>query len=291
MATENSGWQERSFTDSHGVEIFTYTATPKKPRAVMVLVHGLGEHAKRYQQLVSALNKAGVKVYLIDNRGHGATGMAQHGGDTSQLGRLGKGGLRAAIAAVEQHIDLAQRENPGLPLFLFGHSWGSLMNQQILNRRIGEFAGAILSGTAYSMPGHINSGNLNKRHANLGTTGYEWLSRDAAVAERFAADPLCFAANVPKLFGLLDGARLFVRPARNLPQVPLLIQVGGDDSLGGGRSAQKLGQEYRDRSGLTDVTVTVYEGARHEIYNETNRDEVTAELIDWITQRLPETAD
>jgi alpha-beta hydrolase superfamily lysophospholipase len=160
--------------------------------------------------------------------------------------------------------------------------------QMILNKHSDEYDAAVLSGTAYRMLGSMDSGyNLNKRHAHLGTTGAEWLSRDPAVAQAFVDDDLTTLTPLPKLFGPIDAARLLGRPARSLARdLPLLIQVGGDDPLGGAASARRLEQAYRARSGLTDVTTIVYPDARHEIYNETNRAEVMADLTAWLDERI-----
>lgn len=277
-----------TFTDAYGIEITYYVWPVPQPRAVVQITHGVGEHAQRYVELAAALNAAGYSVYADDHRGHGQTGVAQHGGDRSKLGRLGPGGLRAAVAAVHQFSGLIRAENPGLPLVLFGHSWGSFMVQMIVNTHAAEYDAVVLSGTAYRWPGYLDSGDLNRRHKHLGTTGAEWLSRDPEVAKAFVADPLTTLTPLAKLFGLRDAARLFGRPARNLPaELPLLIQVGGDDTVGGERSALRLAQAYVERSGLADVRLIVYPGARHEIYNETNRDEVTRDLVNWLDEHLP----
>jgi alpha-beta hydrolase superfamily lysophospholipase len=158
----------------------------------------------------------------------------------------------------------------------------------ILNKHSDDYDAVVLSGTAYRMLGSMNSGyNLNKRFAHLGTTGAEWLSRDPAVAQAFVDDPLTTLTPLPKLFGPVDAARLLGRPAKRLARdVSLLIQVGGDDPLGGEASARRLERAYRERSGLTDVTTIVYPGARHEVYNETNRAEVMADLTAWLDQRI-----
>jgi alpha-beta hydrolase superfamily lysophospholipase len=96
-----------------------------------------------------------------------------------------------------------------------------------------------------------------------------------------------FPAEVAKLFGVVDGLRLFGRPAKHLAaDVPLLILTGGDDTLGGQRSAQKLASVYSRRSKLTDVALRVYPDARHEVFNETNRDEVVTDLVAWLDERV-----
>ena len=281
-----------TYTDDYGVAITYYEWPVPEPRAIVQLVHGVGEHAQRYTEVIGQLNAAGYSVYADDHRGHGQTGVHQYNGDLSRLGRLGKGGLRAAVAAVHQLSGIIRAERPGVPLVLLGHSWGSFMAQMILNRHQEEYDAVVLSGTAYRMPGYLDGGDLNRRHKNLGTTGVEWLSRDPAVAEAFAADPLTTAVPLAKLFGIRDAARLFGRPARGLPAaLPLLILVGSDDTVGGERSARMLSKAYSERSGLRDIRLIVYPGARHEVFNETNRAQVFSDLIVWLDERVPPRAD
>jgi alpha-beta hydrolase superfamily lysophospholipase len=281
-----------SFTDDEGVVIETYEWAVPSPRAVIQLSHGIGEHARRYAPLAADLNRAGFTVVADDHRGHGATGMGQWG-DAARLGRLGPGGLRATVAAIAEFRDLTRARFPGLPLVLVAHSWGSLMAQIALNHEPDAWDGVVLTGTAYRFPGFMDAGDLNRKHRRLGTTGAEWLSRDPAVAEAWVEDPLTFPALTAKLIGVRDSLRLLGRPARDLPpSLPVLLQVGSDDTLGGGRSVERLARAYRERSGLRDVTVRVYDGARHEVFNETNRDEVIGDLVDWIGSHvLKEAAD
>jgi alpha-beta hydrolase superfamily lysophospholipase len=256
------------------------------------IAHGVGEHARRYEELAGVLNDAGYTVYADDHRGHGQTGLDQHGGDASKIGRLGPGGLLAAVAGVHQLSGIIRAEHPGLPLVLLGHSWGSFMVQMIVNRHAADYDAVVLTGTAYRWPRYLDSGDLNRRHKQLGTTGVEWLSRDPAVAAAFVADPLCTTTPLAKLFGLREAARLFGRPAAGLPpDLPLLIQVGGDDTVGGERSALMLANAYRRRSGLRDIHLIVYPDARHEVFNETNRAEVYADLLQWLDSRLPARAE
>ena len=279
-------YSSREFVDAQGVAIHFYVWEASAPVAVLQLAHGLGEYALRHAHLAEALAASGITVYANDLRGHGQTGLGQYDGDHSKLGRPGPGGMRAVVADLHQFTGIIRAENPDLPLFYLGHSWGSLMGQLLINDFAGDFAGVVLTGTALRMPGSMNAGDLNGKHKHLGTTGFEWLSRDAAVAEAFLADPLTVYAGAAKLYGLVDGMRLFGRPRKPMPaNVPLLIMIGSEDSLGGPESVHKLADSYRDRGGLTDVTVEIYEGARHEIFNETNRAEVIADLIDWLRAR------
>lgn len=277
-----------TYTDDYGVEITYYLWPVPGPRAVVQLAHGVGEHAGRYADLARELNAAGYTVYADDHRGHGQTGVAQHAGDLTKIGRLGPGGLRAAVAGVHQLSGIIRSQQPGLPLVLLGHSWGSFMAQMIVNEHPRDYDAVALSGTAYRWPGYLDGGDLNRKHKHLGETGVEWLSRDPAVAAAFIADPLTTTTPLARLFGLRDAARLFGRPAANLPaDLPLLIQVGGDDTVGGERSALMLAKAYTQRSRLRDVRVVVYPGARHEVFNEINRDEVVADLVAWLNERFP----
>jgi alpha-beta hydrolase superfamily lysophospholipase len=188
--------QQRSFVDAHGVTVQYYVWEAQSPRAVLQLAHGLGEYALRHAGLAEALASSGISVYADDHRGHGQTGLGQN---PDKLGALGPGGLRAAVEDLHQLTTTIASDTNGLPIFFLGHSWGSLMGQRLINEYAAEFAGAIFTGTAYRMPGSMNGGDLNGKHKHLGTTGYEWLSRDEAVSAAFVTDPLTFYADALKL--------------------------------------------------------------------------------------------
>lgn len=272
-----------SYIDAHGIEIFYDVYPAEQPRAAVQLLHGVGEHAGRYKVLGRALAEAGYTVYADDHRGHGRTGMAQHRGDVSQLGRLGPGGLRATVAAAWQFTQLIRDENPGLPLVIIGHSWGSFLTQMLVNQHPEAYAAIVLSGSALRLPGRLNGGDLNKPWRGPGANGLEWLSSDPAVAEAFIADPLTTSTPLLKLFGLADAARLFGLPARNPGRdIPVLILVGEHDTVGGPASNRHLAKAYRDRSGFSDVELIVYPGARHEVFNETMQARVRSDLISWL---------
>jgi alpha-beta hydrolase superfamily lysophospholipase len=276
-----------TFVDARGVTIHYYVWKAAKPRAVLQLAHGLGEYASRYEVLAQFLVANGISVYANDHRGHGATGVEQTGGDLSKLGRPGPGGLRAEVADLHQFTGLIREENPGIPLAFLGHSWGSLLGQILINDHAADFDAVVFTGTAFRVPGQMNAGNLNAKHKHLGTTGNEWLSRDPAVAQAFLHDKLTFYADTLKLFGLVDGLRIFGQPRTPLGKdVPVLIMIGSEDPLGGEVSVRKLADALVRKGELTDVEVVVYTGARHEVFNETNQEEVRADLLAWLESRL-----
>src|SRR5690606_266199 len=280
--------ETREFTDAHGVTI-VYDVHPAAgtPRGVVQLLHGVGEHAGRYGKLIAELTSAGFIVYADDHRGHGRTGIRQHG-DPAKLGRLGKGGLWAARDAIWQLTGIIRDENPDLPLVLIGHSWGSFLAQMLVNAHPEAWDAVVLSGSALRTPRDLNAAPLNARWEGTDATGYEWLSRDKAVWKSFDDDPL--TTNVPllKLFGPIEALKLYGRPAKNLGHdIPMLLMVGRDDPVGGPHSVHKLADQYRSRSGLTDVTTLVYPDARHEIFNERQQQEVRADLLAWLDTHIP----
>lgn len=280
--------ETREFTDAHGIAI-VYDVHPAEgtARGVVQLLHGVGEHAGRYGRLIDALTGAGFHVYADDHRGHGRTGIRQHEGP-AKLGRLGAGGLRAAEAAIWHLTGIIKDEHPDLPLVLLGHSWGSFLAQMLVNHHPEAWDAVILSGSALRMPGSLNAAPLNARWKAADATGFEWLSRDSAVWAAFADDPLTTDVPLLKLFGPIEAARLYGRPRKDLGRdIPLLLLVGRDDPVGGPRSVHRLADEYRTRSGLTDVTTLVYPDARHEIFNELQQDEVRADVLSWLDARIP----
>lgn len=277
------------FTDAHGIAIvYDVHAPTGTPRGAVQLLHGVGEHAGRYVALIEALVGAGFVVYADDHRGHGRTGMRQHGGDASKLGRLGPGGHPAAVAACWQLTQLIRAEHPGLPLVLLGHSWGSFLAQKLLAAHPDAYDALVLSGSALLTPTGLNAGDLNARWKGPDATGREWLSSDPAVGEAFLADPLTTSTPLLKLFGIVDAARLYGRPPRALGRdLPVLLLVGEHDPVGGPRSVQRLAAAYRGRSGLRDVTVRQYPGARHEVFNEVAQEQVRADVLAWLDAHVP----
>jgi len=281
--------ETREFTDAHGIAI-VYDVHPAEgePRGVVQLLHGVGEHAGRYGALIAALTGAGYTVYADDHRGHGRTGIRQHGGP-AKLGRLGKGGIRATEDAVWQLTGIIRATHPDLPLVLLGHSWGSFLAQMLVNDHPEAWDAVILSGSALRTPGSLNAAPLNARWKNADATGFEWLSRDPAVWKEFDEDPLTTDVPLLKLFGPIEAAKLYGRPRKDLGRdIPMLLMVGRDDPVGGPRSVHKLADEYRTRSGLTDVTTLVYPDARHEIFNELQQAEVRADLLSWLDAHIPQ---
>lgn len=280
-----------SAADGTRIATSTWSAVSGSPLGVVQIAHGLAEHAARYGRLARALNAAGFLVHAVDHRGHGRSAEGR-------LGDFGSAGFDGLIADVAQFGAALRAQHAGLPLFLLGHSMGSFATQVAMLDAAAPWTGVVLSGStaldqfAAAManapadaPAGLAAFNAGFEHR----TGYEWLSRDAAEVDAYVADPWCGwdipDGVIPSLFApavrLADPAQL----AGIRRGLAVLIASGDADPLaGGGALLQLLGQRYRD-AGLTDVTVTLYPGARHEILNETNRDAVTADIVAWLRAR------
>ncbi|MFM2024728.1 MAG: hypothetical protein RLZZ56_741 [Actinomycetota bacterium] len=278
----------RSFKDTHGVEIVFWEWPVAQPKAVVQLVHGIGEHSRRYDHVARKLNSLGFAVYSDDHRGHGQTGKGMvESGITKRQGLLGPGGMDAVLAQVRALTELIKAEHPSTKLVMLGHSWGSMLAQRLYDKYSSDLDALVLSGSSLLLPGVLNAGKLNKKWAHLpNATGGEWLSRNLEVGRKFRDDPLNFSESFAQVVGVVDTLKLMGSPKKTIdPKVPILLQVGSDDSLAGERGNVLLANAFRKR-GVDDIVLFVYEGARHEIYNETNQDEVLNDLATWLEAHI-----
>jgi alpha-beta hydrolase superfamily lysophospholipase len=280
---------KRSFKDDFGVEIMFYEWPVVNPKAVIQIAHGLGEHARRYDTMAATLNKAGFSVYADDHRGHGQTGVKQlENKQIKRLGNLGPGGMAATYKQVADFSKLIKAENPNRPLVLLGHSWGSFIAQKIINKYSDIYDAVILSGSALTMPGYLATGDFNKVWKKLpGSTGYEWLSRDVEIQNKFVTDPLTFLAAAAQVLGIKNSLEMFGKPSKDVRRdLPILVQVGEADPIGGEYSNKALVEAYRKNADIEDIELYVYHECRHEIYNELNKEAIIDDLVNWVNQRL-----
>ena len=278
----------RSFKDSHGVDIVFWEWPVADPQAVVQLVHGIGEHSRRYDHVAKKLNSLGYSVYSDDHRGHGQTGKAMvEAGVTKKQGPLGPGGMDAVLAQVRQLTELIKSEHPSSKLVMLGHSWGSMLAQRLFDKYSSDLDALVLSGSSLLSPLVLNSGRLNKKWEHLpNATGGEWLSRNLEVGKKFREDPLNFDETFTQTVGYIDTLKLMGAPKKTIdPTVPILLQVGSEDALAGERGNVLLANAFRKR-GVEDIVLFVYQGARHEVYNETNQDEVLNDLASWLEAHL-----
>jgi alpha-beta hydrolase superfamily lysophospholipase len=277
-----------TYVDSDGITIYYTRWASPKPVAVAQISHGQGDHRGRYEELAQYLVGRGFTVYADDHHGHGDTGLIQWDGNVDKFGYLGPRGVNGAIDSINQMTRIARAENRGLPLAFLGHSMGSLLGQIALDAGSLDADLVVWSGTALRTLLTMNGGDLNARHAHLGTTGHEWMTRDVTVHHDKVEDPFIFTVDIMKQFGIRGALQLLGTPKPPTRDIPILMLQGDDDSLGNEKSVLALADRYL-RVGYSDVTLISYQGARHEVYNETNRDEVFDDLVRWLTERLEAT--
>jgi len=278
-----------TFTARDGLAIAAYRWDPAGPaRGVVQLTHGMGEHVRRYDALAAALNANGFVVYGQDHRGHGASASSE-----AALGQLGATGWGELVNDIDLLVGRAHAEQPGLPLVLLGHSMGSFAVQQYLLDHSERVHAAVLTGTAaidllepaLDLDAALDLAMFNAAFAPA-RTDYDWLSRDPAQVDAYVADPRCgFGLDVSGVKAMFAAARPLALPdriAKLRAGLPLYVAVGDADPVNGQLAlVHALVERYR-AAGLSDVTLRTYAGARHEIFNETNRAEVVADLLAWL---------
>jgi alpha-beta hydrolase superfamily lysophospholipase len=282
---------EFSIDSEHGAVLAAQRWDPAgSPRTAVLLVHGMGEHIRRYDETARALTAEGCVVVGYDHRGHGRSVIAGH-----VPGDLGPDGWAALVADMGRVIGVVRAEYPDLPLVMIAHSMGSFAAQQFLLEHSDDVDAVVLSGTAALdalEPALDFDSELDLSMFNApfepARTDFDWLSRDTAVVDEYVADPLCgFGLDLDSTRAMFVGARRVADPAlvRMMRRdLPILIAVGDQDPVGGGGAlVDQLATHYRG-AGLTDVTVRVFTGGRHEILNETNRTQVRSEIAAWITR-------
>jgi alpha-beta hydrolase superfamily lysophospholipase len=293
-----------------GTQVFVNRWLPESaPKAVVQLAHGMAEHSSRYARFAERLTAGGYAVYASDHRGHGQTkGTRGYFGEQE--------GWQAVIDDLHAVTERAREEQPGLPVFLVGHSMGSFLARGYAAQFGTELAGLVLSGTAGSagplgnagvlvattqarLRGHehtsglMNTLTFGQYNAAFKPTrtDFDWLSRDPAEVDAYIADPDCgFVFTTSGFVDLLKGLaavnsdRVVSRVPKDLP---VHLAAGDADPVGRqGKGVHEVADQLR-RHGVSDVTVKLWPGARHEILNETNRDEVEAEIVDWLDAHLP----
>ncbi|GAB3685851.1 alpha/beta hydrolase [Actinocorallia lasiicapitis] len=276
-----------TFTSSDGTEIHVHEwRSFGETRGVVQLAHGMGEHAARYAHLAETLNGLGYTVYADDHRGHGRS-IAGEPGD------LGANGWNLLVEDMVELTKILKEKHPGLPVVLFGHSLGSMAAQQYILDHADLIDGVAMSGTT-AVDGlfgaMVESGLELIDFFNAGfeprRTDADWLSRDEAQVDLYVADAWCGFAIDDTSMGELAAVSVerLAKPVGVPTGLPLYVMVGDRDPLNGGLALSDLAVERYREAGLTDITYRVYPGGRHEILNETNRDEVEADLAAWISR-------
>jgi alpha-beta hydrolase superfamily lysophospholipase len=296
-------------TARDGATIHTYHWSPdyEVGRGIVHIIHGLSEHAGRYERLAEELTSEGYQVFAHDQRGHGLTA-----GGVEDLGFVTDSkGWQHLVDDTIQLCATERKQFPQLPLYLFGHSMGTYVTQQIIYQSPALADAVILSGPNGDVGLLTQLGRLIARFERLrqgrrgrsdlinalsfgafnrefspNRTSYDWLSRDEEAVDSYIADPFCgFLATNQFWIDLLDAIIEIARPAnRGLIRrdLPIYIFSGRNDPVNKqGRGAEHLAEFYR-AMGIRNVSYRIYPKARHETLNELNRDEVIDHIIEWL---------
>lgn len=279
------------------------------PKAVVMIAHGMAEHSARYARVAEALVADGFEVYGHDQRGHGRT--AEHG----TLGHYADAdGWAKVVDDLSSLNHLIRQQHPQAPILLLAHSMGSYIGMAYLMQHSCSLQGVILSGSNYQSIGLYNIarqlvrferwrlgpkapstlidflsfGSFNKAF-KPNRTDFDWLSRDPAEVDKYVADPLCGFSCSTQLWWDLMGGFQQITPLDNLAQIdselPLLVTGGDCDPVSQGKRLADLADALRT-AGMRHVDLKIYPHARHELLNESNRDEVTRDLRDWLNAAL-----
>ncbi len=249
--------------------------------AILLLVHGLGEHSGRYMNHVNHYVPLGYAVYGLDHLGHGRSDGPRECID----------GFADFTDPLTLYCQMVKSRHPGKPVFIFGHSMGGLITCCHLLDHQTDFAGAILSAPAIKVSDSISPltiiiGKILSRIAPkagvlaLDATG---ISRDPEVVDAYLKDPLVFHGKTPaRLAAEMLKAMMRVSEAADQITLPFIVIQGSEDKLVDPSGAQML----YDKAGSRDKTLKVYEGLYHEVHNEPERSEMFKDVEAWLSARV-----
>jgi alpha-beta hydrolase superfamily lysophospholipase len=259
-------------------DLFQQAWLPEQPAtAALLLVHGFGEHSGRYAHVAAHFVAAGYAVYALDHDGHGNSPGTP--GFVERFSRYTDG-----VAALLQHV---REQQPGVPLFLVGHSLGGLISATFLLQHQQEFAGCVLSGPALASdaapPAWLLAVNrvLAIMLPRLGMLKLDAtaVSRDPEVVKRYLADPLVYKGKLTsRLINEMFKTMRVVTDGAPGVTLPMLIMHGEADTLVSPSGSEQL----YELLGSTDKTLKIYPGLYHEIFNEPEQRQVLDDMLAWL---------
>lgn len=282
-----------------------------KPRAVIQIVHGIAEHINRYDDFMLFLANNGFAVAGDDHLGHGQSVTRPE-----DLGFFDdESGWEKVVADVAKLREIMHEEFPDVPYIFFGHSMGSFLTRTYIIQNPDKYDAAIISGTGHQAKALVYSGialgnavvKLHGARADgkmlndiaFGTynnridfpmTDFDWLSRDYENVKKYIADPMCgFVCKASLYRDMLMGVK-FVTDQKNIDKMskkqPVYFMSGDCDPVGDyGKGVDRAYKAFC-RAGLHDVTRRLYPGGRHEMLNETNKDEVYQDILNWLNAKM-----
>lgn len=293
-------------------DVYTYRwLTDEMPiKGIILISHGMVETAERYEGLAEVLNQKGYHVYAHDHYGHGRTAARM-----DDIGVLEKQDFEKMVDFLQKMVSYLRSEHENTKVFILGHSMGSFVLQRYIEKysKEDDIDGVILSGTAGKMTmlklnqwivhslvllfgskkrapflDRMNFGSYNKGF-QPNRTKFDWLSRDTREVDRYIQNPYCGQVVSYGFFEcLLDGMGKIHQHSELIKikkDLPIYLFSGKLDPVGmQGKSVRWLVQTYKSL-GIEDVTLKLYEGGRHEMLNEINREEVISDIVSWLIKK------
>lgn len=299
-------------SDGHGkLHGIRWLPDSGEPKAVLQIAHGVAEYVARYDLFARFLADSGFAVVGNDHLGHGKSAPSKE--DKGFF--ADKDGWNTVVKDMHLLYEQERAQYRGCPYFLLGHSMGSFLARTYLIKYPGELAGCIISGTG-SQPlalcnfglfaarlerlrlgprgkskflDNLSFGSYNKRITPHRTPN-DWLSRDSMIVDKYYNDEDCgFISSVSLFSDMLSGIK-YISDRKNLQKMqkdlPILFMSGEMDPVGSyGKGVTAAYQSFLD-AGCTDVTLKLYPEGRHEMLNETNKEEVYADIRQWLESKL-----
>ena len=299
-------------TDNQEIHVYEWTPEDEQSvKAVLQIAHGMAEHAARYEDFALFLNKHGFAVFGNDHKGHGKTA-----GTLENLGYFAdENGFQKVVNDMRSLTDKINERFPDKPVFLLGHSMGSFLSRYYGIENSSKIKGLILSGTA-GHPGMLGkvgkmlssiiiAFNSRKSQTPLMTklsfgafnnafkpnrTEYDWLSRDNEQVDKYVNDLFCGTIFTVGFYNDLLGGLLLVNDQTEInktsEKLPVYLIAGDKDPVSeNGKGITEVFEKHK-KAGVKDVEMKLYPDARHEILNETNKDEVYNDILNWLEKHL-----
>lgn len=303
---------EHSFKANDGVSIYYRKHSPDTDsKGIVVIAHGMAEHADRYDDFAQFLNGQGYAVYAHDQRGHGKTaGALENVGFLSETG-----GWQKITDDLGELVEIAKKDFPNKPLILLGHSMGSFVTRTYLIDHSDKVDGAVLSGTTGSagllgkvglmltgiimlfkkknspspLMNKLSFGDFNKWFKPA-RTDFDWLSRDTSIVDKYVADPYCGTIFSVGFFkDMMNGLENINKPetsAKLRKDLPMYLFSGDKDPVSkNGKQVTDVFEMYKT-AGITNITMKLYPDARHETLNEINKDEVYNDVLAFLNRTV-----
>lgn len=304
--------ERTTFQGAENKSLVLHTWSVERPSAILYLLHGMNDHSQRFAEMAHFFSAANITVYAEDHRGHGLSVTDEERGHIAD-----KNGWRLLLDDVHILMQKIKDENPGVPIFLFGHSMGSFIARNMIEEDGDQYAGVILSGVAHyplvELQGYlaalkpalkllgpkyrsdflfrIGLKGMNRREKKP-ASHYDWLSADKSVGEAFDVDPLNpksnslqFVVDLMKFIERMQDIEL----VRKIPKdLPMIIFSGERDPVGKyGESLIHIAKLYK-KAGMHCVKTELLRDMRHEPHNEAAKEQWFHELLRWIKNVINE---